>query len=132
DEAIRRLPAAGFKAKVEMTDQRQTFSDLELILGKAKFSGNLDSLTPADARPAMRIDLAGGELDVEGLAAFASLFVSERGANRFSDHDLDFAIKAGPVSAAGLAADTLDTALRLREGVLEVDRLAIGGLAGAS
>ncbi len=132
DEAIRRLPAAGFKASVEMTDQRQTFSDLELILGKAKFSGSLDSLTPADARPAMRIDLAGGELDVEGLAAFASLFVSERGANRFSDHDLDFAIKAGPVSAAGFAADTLDTALRLREGVLEVDRLAIGGLAGAS
>lgn len=43
DEAIRRLPAAGFKASVEMTDQRQTFSDLELILGKAKFSGSLDS-----------------------------------------------------------------------------------------
>jgi hypothetical protein len=31
DDAIRRLPAAGFKAQVEMTKQRQLFSDLELV-----------------------------------------------------------------------------------------------------
>ena len=132
DEAIRRLPAAGFRANVEMTDERQTFSDLELVLGKAKFSGSIDSLSPPDQRPSVQMKLAGGDLDVEGLAAFASLFVSERGANRFSDRDLDFAVKAGPVSAAGLTADTLDTALRLRDGLLEVDRLSVGGLAGAS
>lgn len=132
DEAIRRLPAAGFRANVEMTDERQTFSDLELVLGKAKFSGSIDSLSPPDQRPSVQMKLTGGDLDVEGLAAFASLFVSERGANRFSDRDLDFAVKAGPVSAAGLTADTLDTALRLRDGLLEVDRLSIGGLAGAS
>ncbi|RWH28080.1 AsmA-like C-terminal region-containing protein, partial [Mesorhizobium sp.] len=45
---------------------------------------------------------------------------------------LDFQIKAGPVSAAGLTADTVDTALRLRKGLLEIDRLSVGGLAGAS
>ena len=39
DEAIRRLPAAGFKAKVELSERRQSFSDLELILG-----GNLARL----------------------------------------------------------------------------------------
>ncbi|TIL50373.1 MAG: hypothetical protein E5Y89_31605, partial [Mesorhizobium sp.] len=33
DEAIRRLPAAGFKAKVDLSEKRQAFSDLELILG---------------------------------------------------------------------------------------------------
>ncbi|PDQ17748.1 AsmA protein, partial [Mesorhizobium sanjuanii] len=54
------------------------------------------------------------------------------GANRFSDRDLDFQIKAGPVSAGGLTADTVDTALRLRDGLLEIDRLSVGGLAGAS
>ncbi|TKB27840.1 MAG: AsmA protein, partial [Mesorhizobium sp.] len=56
----------------------------------------------------------------------------DKGANRFSDRDLDFQIKAGPVSAAGLTADTVDTALRLRKGLLEIDRLSVGGLAGAS
>ncbi|RWF35221.1 MAG: hypothetical protein EOS66_34300, partial [Mesorhizobium sp.] len=51
DEAIRRLPAAGFKAKVDLSENRQSFSDLELILGKAKFSGSIDSSQPDGARP---------------------------------------------------------------------------------
>lgn len=132
DEAIRRLPAAGFRAKVDLTEKRQAFSDLELILGKAKFSGRIDSSQPDEARPSVLMKLEGGELDVDGLAAFASIFVSDKGANRFADRDLDFQIKAGPVSAGGLTADTVDTALRLRDGLLEVDRLSVGGLAGAS
>ncbi|TPI49538.1 AsmA family protein [Mesorhizobium sp. B2-9-1] len=132
DEAIRRLPAAGFKAKVDLSENRQSFSDLELILGKAKFSGSIDSSQPDGARPSVLMRLTGGEMDLDGLAAFASIFISDKGANRFSDRDLDFQIKAGPVSAAGLSVDTVDTALRLREGLLEIDRLSIGGLAGAS
>ncbi|RUV97496.1 MULTISPECIES: AsmA-like C-terminal region-containing protein [unclassified Mesorhizobium] len=132
DDVIRRLPAAGFKAKVDLSENRQSFSDLELILGKAKFSGRIDSSQPDGARPSVLMQLEGGELDVDGLAAFASIFVSDKGANRFSDRDLDFQIKAGPVSAAGLTADTVDTALRLRKGLLEIDRLSVGGLAGAS
>ncbi|TIQ29029.1 AsmA family protein [Mesorhizobium sp.] len=132
DEAIRRLPAAGFKAKVDLTGNRQAFSDLELVLGKAKFSGRIDSSQGEDARPSVLMRLEGGELDVDGLAAFASIFISDKGANRFSDRDLDFQIKAGPVSAGGLTADTVDTALRLRDGLLEIDRLSVGGLAGAS
>ncbi|MGN6538005.1 MAG: AsmA family protein [Mesorhizobium sp.] len=131
DEAIRRLPAAGFKANVDLTDARQAFSDLELILGKAKFHGNVEAAEPDGQRPSVAMKLEGGELDVGGLAAFASLFVSDKGANRFSDRDLDIAVKAGPVSVAGLSADTVDTALRLRAGTLEIDRLSVGGLAGA-
>ncbi|RAZ88201.1 AsmA protein [Mesorhizobium hawassense] len=132
DEAIRRLPAAGFKAKVDLSENRQSFSDLELILGKAKFAGSIDSSQPDGAKPSVLMRLTGGEMDLDGLAAFASIFISDKGANRFSDRDLDFQIKAGPVSAVGLTADTVDTALRLREGLLEIDRLSIGGLAGAS
>ena len=132
DEAIRLLPAAGFKAKVDLSEKRQAFTDLELILGKSKFSGRIDSSQPDDAKASVLMRLQGGELDVDGLAAFASIFVSDKGANRFSDRDLDFQIKAGPVSAGGLTADTVDTALRLRDGLLEIDRLSVGGLAGAS
>ncbi|MBZ9698205.1 AsmA-like C-terminal region-containing protein [Mesorhizobium sp. CO1-1-9] len=132
DEAIRRLPAAGFKAKVDLSQNHQSFSDLELILGKAKFSGRIDSSQPEDAKPSVLMRLEGGDLDVDGLAAFASIFVSDKGANRFADSDLDFQIKAGPVSAGGLTADTVDTALRLRDGLLEIDRLSVGGLAGSS
>ena len=80
----------------------------------------------------MRVALTGDALDVDGLAAFSSLFVSDTGGERFADRDLDIKVKAGPVSASGLTAESVDTALRLHGGDLEIDRLAIGGLAGAT
>ncbi len=132
DDAIRRLPAAGFRAKVDVTRERQSFADLELGLGNAIFRGEAESLLPRNAKPSTVLKLAGGALDVDGLAAFASLFVSDLGAIRFADRDLDLQVKAGPVSAGGLTAETVDTAFRLREGLLEIDRLSIGGLAGAT
>ena len=132
DEAIRRLPAAGFKATVDLTTERQLFSGLELILGKAKFQGEIENSEPKDANPSMRVALTGNALDVDGLAAFSALFVSERGGARFADRDLDIKVKAGPVSASGLTAETVDAALRLHGGDLDVDRLAIGGLSGAT
>ncbi len=132
DEAIRRLPAAGFSADVDLSPRRQHFSNLELQLGGAKFLGEVDSRRPADARPTLLVHLDGGAVDFDGLSAFASLFVSEQGGNRFSGTDLDLAVKAGPVAIAGLQAESLDTAVRLREGTIEVDRLTVVGLAGAT
>ena len=130
DDAIRRLPAAGFRAKVDLTKDHQRFDDLELGLGNATFRGRAESSQPRDARPSTVLKLDGGALDVDGLAAFASLFVSDIGTVRFADRDLDLQVKAGPVSAGGLTADKVDTAFRLRDGLLEIDRLSIGGLAG--
>jgi uncharacterized protein involved in outer membrane biogenesis len=132
DDAIRRLPAAGFRADVDLTQERQAFSNLELGLGSATFRGEAERRQPRDAKPATVLELAGGALDVDGLTAFASLFVSDVGVNRFADGDLDLEVKAGPITAAGLTAQSVDTALRLREGLLEIDRLSIGDLAGAT
>lgn len=132
DDAVRRLPAAGFLSLVELTERRQVFRELELILGASRFRGRLESRQPADARPVMEAQLEGGALDVDGLAAFMSLFVSDAGDYRITDRDVDLTLKAGPVQLAGMEAGTVDTALRLREGGLEIDRLAIGDLAGAS
>jgi hypothetical protein len=132
DEPIRRLPSAGFSAQVELSDEKQLFRDLELVLGAARFRGEIESLTPANAEPSMTLTLDGDALDVEGMAAFASLFVGDGGETRLADRNLSFEITAGPVTAAGLTAQTLDTALRLRNDRLEIDRLSIGGLAGAN
>lgn len=132
DGPIRRLARAGFSADVDLSARRQVFERLELALGDAQFKGWAVSEVPADARPSMQIDLEGGRLDVEGLAAFASLFVSDAGAARWADHDLDLKVKAGPVTVAGVSADSVDAQLRLQGGELEVDRLAIGGLEGAA
>ncbi len=132
DDAIRKLPAAGFSADVDLTSQRQAFSNLELGLGSATFRGRAERRMPADAQPATMLDLEGGAVDLDGLAALASLFVSDAGVNRFADGDLDLKVKAGPVTTAGFTAASLDTALQLREGLLEIDRLSIGDLDGAT
>ena len=132
DDAIRRLPAAGFRADVVLEPEQQIFDNLELMLGAARFEGDISSRTPPDARPSMTLNLRGGDLDVEGMTAFASMFISDSGEARLADRDLEFDITAGPVRAAGLTAETIDTALRLKEGALEIDRLSIGGLAGAN
>nr|WP_081582567.1 AsmA family protein [Nitratireductor pacificus] len=131
DDAIRRLPAAGFSADVALSDTAQRFDALELILGDARFNGSLERRQPENARPSLALTLDGDALDLDGIRAFISLFVSDAGTNRLAGHDVDLNVKAGPVTAAGLAAQTLDSALRLRDGVLEIDRLTLGGLAGA-
>jgi len=132
DDAIRNLPSAGFSADVELTRERQRFDNLELILGDASFRGEIDRQSRPDVRPALVLRLEGSTLDVEGAQAFASLFIDDAGRNRLAGHDVDLEVAAGPVSAEGLTAERLDTALRLREGTLEIDRLAITGLADAN
>ncbi len=132
DDAIRRLPAAGFRADVELTQERQALRNLELGLGGATFRGEAERRQPSGARPTSVLKLTGDALDLDGLAAFASLFVSDLGVNRFAGEDLDLDVKAGPVNAAGLAARSVDAAFRLRDGLLEIDRLSIGDLAGAT
>lgn len=132
DEAIRKLPAAGFSAKAKLSSETQQLDDLSLRLGGSTFAGQLESLTPENAKQAVLLKLDGGELDVEGLTAFASLFVTDAGKSRMGDRDLDLAVTAGPVTAAGLTAAKLDTALRLKDGVLDIDRLLLGDLSGAN
>lgn len=132
DDAIRKLPAAGFRADVELGERAQIFRNLELGLGAATFKGEAEARQPVNARPSARLALQGGALDMDGLAAFASLFVDGTGAARIADSDVDLAVKAGPVSVAGLSAGTIDTALRLREGSIDIDRLSVGDLEGAS
>lgn len=131
DEAIRRLPTAGFDASVDLSAEKQVFERMQLSLGGARFDGRIENRRPAGQRGAMTLDLTGGALDLAGVSAFAALFVGADGAGRLGDQDLDFRIKAGPVTVAGLTAQNVDTQLRLRDDTLEIDRLTVGGLEGA-
>ncbi len=132
DEAIRRLPSAGFHAKVDLSRDRQRFDELELALGAAKFAGTIDRSQSSGQRPSVVLRLEGGALDIDGLTAFASLFVSDTGVNRAAETDVDLDLKAGPVAAAGFEAGRIDTALRIRGGTLEIERLKLEDIEDAN
>ncbi len=130
NDAIRRLPSAGFSANVQLTGERQVFNDLELILGNAKFKGHIQRENPPDGEPSVVAGLAAGGIDEESLKAFAAIF-SGKGAEKMAGGNLDMQFSAGPVTYAGLTAGTVDAALRLRENKLEIDKLTVNDLYGA-
>lgn len=132
DEAIRRLPGAGFSGRVSLRDDEQRVDNLELSLGGASLKGSFIRTSRGDALPFMKLALEGGALDADGLEAFTSLFASDAGTPRLEDHDLDVSLKAGPVNHGGLTAAAIDTAFRLRDGQIDIDRLLVSDIAGAT
>jgi len=131
DEAIRRLPGAGLQGHANLTRERQSLSELEIRLGEAAFHGNFDRVTAADGSPSIDLDLDGGALDLAAVEALASLFGGAGVVDGLSGQAARMALRAGPVDFGGLVAERVDTALRLTDGRLEIDRLLVDGLAGA-
>ncbi|WP_420962739.1 AsmA family protein [Brucella sp. IR073] len=132
DEAIRRLPGAGFSARVSLHEREQRADNLELALGGASLKGSFVRLSPSSALPSMQLSLEGGALDGDALAALAGLFASDSGMAPLFDQDIDVKLKAGPVAQGGLQAASIDTAFRLRHGRFDIDRLILNDLSGAT
>lgn len=128
EDAVRALPAAGFKAAVNIDGVRQTFSDMELILGPTKLTGAVERTSLPTAKPVIVARLAGGTIDAETATAFAALL----GEGTVREHDLDVTVKAGKLAVAGVEIGALDAAARLSGEQFDLDRLSIGDLAGAS
>ncbi|PYE90131.1 AsmA family protein [Phyllobacterium leguminum] len=131
-EAIRRLPGAGFSAKVSLHEGEQRADNLELALGGASLKGSFLRRSETSILPSMQLALEGGALDGDALAAFAALFASDSGSPRLADQDIDVKLKAGPVSQGGFEAASVDTAFRLRQGRFDIDRLIVSDLSGAT
>jgi uncharacterized protein involved in outer membrane biogenesis len=132
DAAIRRLPAAGFSGDVYLDASRQSFKRMEIILGEAKLTGEIERTTPSNAGPLLKASLQSEALNGETGSALASLFVSDTGAFRYMGHDVDLKVKAGRVDVAGVTADSVDAALRVKDDRLDIDKLSVADLAGAS
>ena len=137
DEAIRRLPGAGFSGDVSLHDDLQKVDNLEVALGGASLKGSLVRSAKGESLPLTQLVLEGGALDADALEAFMAVLGNNEkpsvdGASQLRGQDLDVHLKAGPVTHDGLVAETLDTAFRLRGGVFDIDRLTIGNVAGAT
>jgi uncharacterized protein involved in outer membrane biogenesis len=128
EDAMRTLPAAGFRAKVAIDRLKQTFSDMELILGPTKLTGAIERTSLESAKPVVVARLGAEMIDADTAAAFLAMASKET----VREHDLDFSLKADSVAVGGVKAGAIDAALRLTGERLDVDRLSIGDLSGAS
>ncbi|SFB48840.1 AsmA family protein [Rhizobium sp. NFR07] len=142
DPAIRQLRTAGFSANVNLTADLQRFQDLELAIGPATLRGSVErhsqdsqvqNAQPQGGQAAgLSVDLSGDEIDLDAMRALASLITGEDAGMDVLDHRLAARLKAQRFTALGVAASDVDTAFTMAGGVLSLERLNVGDLAGAS
>ncbi|MCO5065417.1 MAG: AsmA family protein [Rhizobiaceae bacterium] len=132
DAPVRRLSKAGFEANVQLSSQRQVLTDLQLIVGGARFNGSVTRSQPEGAMPHLAVNLDGGPASRDEAAALLSLFLDENRQNRLASEDTDLKLRVTPIGDEPYNAESLDLALRLSGQTVEIDRLSVTNLAGAS
>lgn len=131
DTSVRQLAAFGLAAKVSLTRGRQSFENAELTLGNTTLKGQFTRRGDG-AIPSLAASFSGGAISLDDLSALTFAMAGGKDAGLLAGHDLDVALKAGPVTALGMEAEALDAAVRLRGGELDIDRFLVTGLGGAS
>ncbi|MFK0384483.1 AsmA-like C-terminal region-containing protein [Agrobacterium sp. NPDC090273] len=130
DPAIRQLNAAGFSSDVSLTTLHQRFANLELAIGDASLKGELDRRSDGKTSN-LSVDLSGNEIDVDALKALGSLVLGDQVGSSVLDHRIEAKFKADRFNMAGVAANHVQTAFTLAGGVLSLDNLTAGDVAGA-
>nr|WP_313061671.1 AsmA-like C-terminal region-containing protein [Agrobacterium cavarae] len=130
DPAIRQLNAAGFSSKVSLTTKAQRFNDLELAIGRASLRGSLLRQT-TDKGASIDVDLAGDEIDIDALKALGSLVLGDPNGASVFDERIAAKFKADRFNMAGVTANKVETAFTVSDGVLSLDTMTAGDIAGA-
>lgn len=131
DPAIRQLDSAGFSARVSLTQRLQRFEKLELAVGGASLRGRLERQSESGASPSLSVDLGGNEINLDSLRALASLMTGEEAGATILDHRIAARMKADRFTAFGVTALDTETAFTLNGGVLALEKLTAGDVAGA-
>ena len=130
DPAIRQLNAAGFSADVSLTTLNQRFDNLELAVGDASLKGELERRSDGKTSN-LSIDLAGNEIDLDALKALGSLALGDQVGSSVLDHRITAKFKADRFNMAGVTANHVETAFTMAGGVLSLENMTAGDIAGA-
>ena len=130
DPAIRQLNAAGFSSKVSLTTQAQRFEELELAIGDASLRGRLERQSDNKGSN-IAVDLSGDEINLDALKALGSLALGDQVGESVLDHRITAKFKADRFNMAGVTAKNVETAFTLAGGVLSLDSMTAGDIAGA-
>lgn len=132
DLEIRKLKSAGFAAKVDLTAELQRFENLELAAGAATLKGRIERQSRQGEAPALSIELGGNRVEIETLQALAGLVAGDASTAALLHHSIALDLKAEHFAAFGEEARDLRAVMSLRDGVLNVSRLDVGSVAGAT
>nr|WP_236773787.1 AsmA-like C-terminal region-containing protein [Agrobacterium tumefaciens] len=130
DPAIRQLNAAGFSADVSLTTLNQRFNNLELAIGEASLKGELERRSDGKTSN-LSIDLAGNEIDLDALKALGSLALGDQVGSSVLDHRINAKFKADRFNMAGVTANHVETAFSMAGGILTLENMTAGDIAGA-
>ena len=131
DPAIRRLPNAGFSAKVVINEKRILLQQLEVVLGATKLNGAFERVQKRNSRASLTTILDGKKIDFETLQALFLLFVSDEEGLQIADQDMDIKLLGEEFSAFGITAGSVIAALKFNNNNLQIDQLEFSDLAGA-
>ncbi|PWV99163.1 AsmA-like protein [Hoeflea marina] len=135
DLVIRRLPAAGFSANVNLTSRLQRFEGLEVAVGPAILKGRLERQSPESGPPSLSVELAGDTFDVDAIRALVLLAGGKaQGAESelFASHNISGRIRAGRLAIDDVTVGGFDSVFVWKDGDLALERLAFEDLAGAA
>lgn len=130
DPAIRQLNAAGFSADVSLTTLNQRFDNLELAIGDASLKGALERRSDGKESN-LSIDLSGNEIDLDALRALGSLALGDQVGGSVLDHRITAKFKADRFNMAGVTANKVETTFNIAGGVLSLENMTAGDIAGA-
>lgn len=130
DPAIRQLNAAGFSSTVSLTTQAQRFENLELAIGQASLKGRLARQAEANGA-SIDVELAGDEIDLDALKALGGLILGDQVGSSVLDHRITAKFKADRINMAGVTANQVETAFTSAGGVLSLETMNAGNIAGA-
>lgn len=137
DETIRRLGALGFSGKATLKQGQQRIDNLELAVGQTEFRGSFERQLTAGGTPSLSLKLEADQI-YDDAAQFWMMPLRKAATHQFEnaaffDNSLiNFSIKSGKVHYQDFEFDSLDMAARYANGKVDIDRLTINDLAGAT
>ena len=130
DPSVRALSRAGFSAKAEISPTRQVFDDLEIDVGGNSLTGRLER-AEANGATSLSASLKGKAIDLDALTALSRLFTGRSGSIA-NANSFDVSLDAGPVTLRDAAADRVDASVSFDGSRLQIGKLKVAGLAGAT
>ena len=130
DPSVRALSRAGFSAKAQIGPTRQVFDDLEIDVGGNSLTGRLER-AEANGATSLSASLNGKAIDLDALTALSRLLTGRNGSIAEAD-SFDVSLDAGPVTLRNAAADRVDASVSFDGNRLQIAKLEVAGLAGAT